>query len=251
MLKFDQLTTSYDGKLVLNRLSFTLTPHQLTVIVGKNGCGKSTLVSCINQEQPYTGEITCFDRNLALLPARERAQQVAILPQVLTSPHITVEELVGFGRNPYLDFGRRPSKADRKAVEDAIEAIGISPLRNRMVDHLSGGERQKAYLAMILAQKARVVVLDEPTTYMDAAYESAFFQQMNAWKHQHKMTLLVVMHNLSQALKYADRLIVLDHHTIQFEGSSQACFDSGVLESVFQVQRHVFQENGEKFYFFT
>lgn len=126
MLSFHQVCASYGKNQVLDHIDFSLVPHKLTAVVGRNGSGKSTLVSCVNQELPYTGEITFSDRNLAVMTLRERAQLISILPQTLHSPAVTVEELTAFGRNPYLDFGKRMSPKDWQAVDDALEAIGIS-----------------------------------------------------------------------------------------------------------------------------
>lgn len=251
MLCFHQVCASYGKNQVLDHIDFSLAPHKLTAVVGKNGSGKSTLVSCINQELPYTGEISFSDRNLAVTPLRERARLISILPQTLHSPPVTVEELVAFGRNPYLDFGKRMSLKDRQAADGAIEAIGISGLRKKLVTELSGGERQKAYLAMVLAQNTRVMVLDEPTTYMDMEYESSFFRLLETLKTKRKITFLVIMHNLSQAVRYADRIVVLDGHRICYQGDTKECVNSRVLESVFHVKQHEAVENGEKFIFFT
>ena len=227
MLSFHQVCASYGKNQVLDHIDFSLVPHKLTAVVGRNGSGKSTLVSCVNQELPY------------------------ILPQTLHSPAVTVEELTAFGRNPYLDFGKRMSPKDWQAVDDALEAIGISGLRDKLVTELSGGERQKAYLAMVLAQNTRVMILDEPTTYMDMEYEAAFFRLLETLKTKRKITFLVIMHNLSQAVRYADRIVVLDGRRIRYQGDTRACVASGVLESVFHVRQHQAEDNGEKFIFFT
>lgn len=251
MLQVKNLCAAHGKNQILQNVSFQLRPHTFTAVVGRNGCGKSTLVSCINQQLRYTGEITFGDRNLALLPPRERAQTVAVLPQVLSSPHVTVEQLVLFGRSPYLDIGRRPSKADFDAVGAAMETIGIQDLKGKMVDELSGGERQKAYLAMILAQGTRLLVLDEPTTYMDMAFEASFLNCLDALKNRHKKTLLVILHDLSQAVRYADHILVLDNHRLLFDGDTAACLSSGVLEEVFRVRAHKFSENGEQFVVFS
>ena len=251
MLSFHQVCASYGKNQVLDHIDFSLVPHKLTAVVGRNGSGKSTLVSCVNQELPYTGEITFSDRNLAVMTLRERAQLISILPQTLHSPAVTVEELTAFGRNPYLDFGKRMSPKDWQAVDDALEAIGISGLRDKLVTELSGGERQKAYLAMVLAQNTRVMILDEPTTYMDMEYEAAFFRLLETLKTKRKITFLVIMHNLSQAVRYADRIVVLDGRRIRYQGDTRACVASGVLESVFHVRQHQAEDNGEKFIFFT
>ena len=235
MLSFHQVCASYGKNQVLDHIDFSLVPHKLTAVVGRNGSGKSTLVSCVNQELPYTGEITFSDRNLAVMTLRERAQLISILPQTLHS----------------LDFGKRMSPKDWQAVDDALEAIGISGLRDKLVTELSGGERQKAYLAMVLAQNTRVMILDEPTTYMDMEYEAAFFRLLETLKTKRKITFLVIMHNLSQAVRYADRIVVLDGRRIRYQGDTRACVASGVLESVFHVRQHQAEDNGEKFIFFT
>ena len=221
MLSFHQVCASYGKNQVLDHIDFSLVPHKLTAVVGRNGSGKSTLVSCVNQELPYTGEITFSDRNLAVMTLRERAQLISILPQTLHSPAVTVEELTAFG------------------------------LRDKLVTELSGGERQKAYLAMVLAQNTRVMILDEPTTYMDMEYEAAFFRLLETLKTKRKITFLVIMHNLSQAVRYADRIVVLDGRRIRYQGDTRACVASGVLESVFHVRQHQAEDNGEKFIFFT
>ena len=143
------------------------------------------------------------------------------------------------------------SPKDWQTVDDALEAIGISGLRDKLVTELSGGERQKAYLAMVLAQNTRVMILDEPTTYMDMEYEAAFFRLLETLKTKRKITFLVIMHNLSQAVRYADRIVVLDGRRIRYQGDTRACVASGVLESVFHVRQHQAEDNGEKFIFFT
>jgi len=205
MLSFHQVCASYGKNQVLDHIDFSLVPHKLTAVVGRNGSGKSTLVSCVNQELPYTGEITFSDRNLAVMTLRERAQLISILPQTLHSPAVTVEELTAFGRNPYLDFGKRMSPKDWQAVDDALEAIGISGLRDKLVTELSGGERQKAYLAMVLAQNTRVMILDEPTTYMDMEYEAAFFRLLLCRRINGDL-FQIFQRSLALGIKASDRI---------------------------------------------
>ena len=238
MLEIKGLCVSRGGRLILDEVNMCLTPHTLTVLVGKNGCGKSTLVSCINQTVTYRGEISFSGRNLALMPPKERACVISFLPQILRTPHITVEELVSMGRSPYIDIGHHMTKRDREAVERAICNAEIENLAERYVDALSGGERQKAYLAMAIAQDTRIMILDEPTTYMDMTYEYTFMKLLGTMCRKYKKTLLVVMHNLNQAVRYADRLAVLEDRRIMFEGSTDECVKSGVLERVFSVHRY-------------
>ena len=191
MLEIRNLCVRRRRKEILDGVSLTLVPHKLTALLGKNGCGKSTLVSCINQTMPYTGEIRFSNRDLALMPPKERACLLSFLPQTLPCPHITVLELVTMGRSPYVDIGRRLTPQDKEAVWSAVCAIGIEGFSDRYLDELSGGERQKAYLAMTLAQDTRVMIMDEPTTYMDMEYEHTFLGLLNRLKQQRKKTSAV------------------------------------------------------------
>lgn len=238
MLEIKNLSAVIDKKQILSNISLKLTPHTITAVIGKNGCGKSTLVSCINQTTPYTGEIAFSGRNISLMQPKERACLLSILPQTLTAPHITVDELVKMGRSPYIDIGRHFTQTDKDAVAQAVNTIGISELENCFIDEISGGERQKAYLAMTLAQDTRVMILDEPTTYMDMAYEHAFMVLLDKLKKKHKKTLLVIMHNLNQAVRHADRIAVMDGGRLIFEGSTAECLDSQVIEQTFGVKRY-------------
>ena len=206
MLSFHQVCASYGKNQVLDHIDFSLVPHKLTAVVGRNGSGKSTLVSCVNQELPYTGEITFSDRNLAVMTLRERAQLISILPQTLHSPAVTVEELTAFGRNPYLDFGKRMSPKDWQAVDDALEAIGISGLRDKLVTELSGGERQKAYLAMVLAQNTRVMILDEPTSGLDFKNMMRISEHLKALAQKGK-TILIITHDYEFAAMTCNRVL--------------------------------------------
>ena len=242
MLEIKNLSVCRGKRTVLDDVTLTVTPHKLTALIGKNGCGKSTLISCINQTAPYTGEISFSGRNLALMRPKERACLLSFLPQTLFIPHVTVSELVTMGRSPYVDIGKHLTPRDREAVRDAIFAVKMEAFSNRYLDELSGGERQKAYLAMTLAQDTRVMILDEPTTYMDMAYEHAFLDLLDSMKRHRKKTLLVVMHNLNQAVRYADRLIVLDGGKIVFDGETSDCIQSGVIERVFGVRRYTGEE---------
>ena len=251
MITFENLTVSYGKRKILDGVSFPLVPRKLTALIGRNGAGKSTLLSCVNQERAYTGKILYENRELAGIPVRERARLIALLPQVLAAPPVTVEELARFGRSPYLDLGKRLTEADRRIVQEAMETAGVAGLGAQRVDRLSGGERQKAYFAMMLAQKTPLMVMDEPTTYMDMAYEKSFFQMLKERIDRDQMTLLVILHDLSQALRQADYLAVLDSGRLAFYGTAAACAETGVIESVFGVEKHTFMENGEQFIVFS
>jgi len=242
MLVFRNVSLRLDGKSILQDVSFALRPHKLTALVGRNGSGKSSLLACVNQQIPYTGEIFEGEKNLALLPPRERAKAVAILPQTLPAPPVTVREMAAFGRNPYLDLTGRLTERDRRAVEAALAEAGVTDLADRRLDTLSGGERQRAALAMILAQNTPIALLDEPTAHLDHGHEAAFLQKLSTLKIQRKKTFLVVLHDLSLAVQYADDLLVLDHGRLVFSGTKEECLHQQTLETVFGLKRYTVEE---------
>lgn len=238
MLEIKDLSVRFGSKQVLDGVSFVLRPHRMTVLVGRNGAGKSTLLGCVNQQVPYTGTITEGERNLALISPRERAKSIAILPQSLPAPHITGREMVSLGRNPYLDFTGRLTQADREAVENALRDADASALAERYVDTLSGGEKQRIALAMILAQNTPIALLDEPTAHMDLSYQAAFLELVQKLNRERKKTFLLILHDLNLAAEYADDLIVLDEGKVAFAGSKAECLDREILEKTFGLKRY-------------
>lgn len=251
MLEIKNVSVRYDRKEILKDVSFSLRPHRLTVLVGRNGSGKSTLLSCVNQQIRYTGTITEGEKNLALLPPRERAKTVAILPQTLPAPHIPAREMVAFGRNPYLDFTGRLTEKDREMVAAALQDTHAENLTERYVDTLSGGERQRIALAMILAQNTPIALLDEPTAHMDQSYEEGFLRLLRELKDRKKKTFLVILHDLTLAAQYADDIVVLEEGRIVFAGTKEDCLTQGIVERTFGLKRYSFREDGEDRLFFA
>jgi iron complex transport system ATP-binding protein len=241
MLEIKNLSVRFGKRQVLSDVSFALRPHRLTVLVGRNGAGKSTLFSCVNQQIPYTGTITEGEKNLALTDPRERAKSIAILPQSLPSPHITGREMAALGRNPYLDFTGRLTDKDKQAVENALRDADALELSERYVDTLSGGEKQRIALALILAQNTPIALLDEPTAHMDLGYEAAFLDLLQKLKTQRKKTFLLILHDLNLAAEYADDLIVLDGGRLAFAGSREQCLEQEILEKTFGLKRYTME----------
>ena len=250
MLRLCNVSLRLEGRQILEDISLSLPPHRLTALVGKNGSGKSSLLSCVNQLYPYSGKICHGDQDLSQLSPRSRAKSVAILPQSLPAPHILVREMVAFGRNPYLDFSGRLTQTDREAVSAALHSAHAHTLAERYVDTLSGGERQRAALAMILAQDAPTLLLDEPTAHMDKVYEASFLRLLAGLKSE--KNILVVLHDLSAAVHFADDLIVLDQGKLVFAGPREDCLDQRILEQTFSLRRYTAaDETGSRIFFFA
>lgn len=246
MLEIKNISVTKNNKEILHDISFSVKPHTITAIIGKNGSGKSTLLSCLTGESKYKGSIFFSDDDISMLDSRQRARIVSFLPQNLPAVPITVEKLVEMGRNPYTDIGKRLSEKDKEQIEKAIEDAKITELRHKKLTEISGGERQKAYITMLLSQNTRIIALDEPTTYMDVQVEKAFMSLILELKEKHKKTLLVVMHDLSSAVEIADNILVLDDGKLKEFGTTQDVLQSGAIEEVFGVRQYECEFDGEK-----
>ena len=235
MIKIENLSAFYGKKQVLFDLSFELERGKFTAILGRNGSGKSSLLSCLASQKRYSGKIMLGEREISEIPPRERAKMLSYLPQNLPLTQFTVLETVAFGRDPYISF--KLTDSDNEIIEKSIERCGISHLRNKKLTEISGGERQMAYLAMALAQNADVIMFDEPTTYMDAPNARVFLSTLKSAQSEGK-TVVAVMHDLTAAVKYADNIILIDEGRIVFAGSREECIGSGEIERVMGVEKH-------------
>ena len=245
------LCAAYGKRERIHNISFSVKKGEFLALIGRNGSGKSTLVSCIGGVLPYTGEIKTNGVSFLEMNRRERARTVAILPQVITAPHITVEELVSFGRNPYLKIGESFSEKDRTIVESALADAMLLSLRKRYVNTLSGGERRRAYLGMILAQDTPIIVLDEATANMDMAVEGGFWELISRLCREKGKTVLAVMHNIGDAVRLSDKIVLLDSGNLLYFGDTKTLLLGTLLEETLSVKRYLAEENGEKRIFFA
>ncbi len=226
------LSAAYGKKQVLKGVQFSV-GSGVTALLGRNGSGKSTLLHCIAGALPFTGSVRLDGEELSGLSARERAKRIGILPQILPSPDLAAEEVVGFGRSPY---AARLSAHEREDVRAVMDKLGIGGLKERRVCTLSGGERQKVFLAMLLVQDTPLVLLDEPTTYMDLPFKSVFFSVLEELKEKGK-TVLFVSHDLSDGIMAADHVLLLEEGAISFAGNRAECLDGRVIERAFGARR--------------
>ncbi len=247
MLKAENLSVTLGVKEILKDISFAVKPHTLTCIIGKNGSGKSTLLSALDCGVKYKGQISFCDKNLAMMPSKERAKTISLLPQTLPAVPLTCEEIIKMGRTPYLDVGQRFTERDTKAVEDAIKLTGIKHLMDKRADCISGGERQKVYLAMVLAQQTRIIAFDEPATYLDTEHRKDVYDLLRKLKTIEKKTVFAVMHDITEAMEMADNIIFLDGGKLIFFGTAEECVRSGLIEEIFKVKKYEYDaEDGKR-----
>lgn len=234
MLEIKDLRAAYGGVECLHGLSARIESGRLTAIIGPNGCGKSTLIKCLaGLMRPTAGEILLDGQ--ALRSGRALARRVSYMPQARLVPDIPVRQLVMHGRYPHLSWGQRPGRGDREIVERALARTKLTDMANRSVLHLSGGERQRAYLAMMLAQEAPVMLLDEPTTYLDLSSQFLLMELLCELRAEGR-TVIVVLHDLALALRYADEALLMRCGALVAQQSPEAIFARGALEDVFHVR---------------
>ena len=251
ILSLEHLTGGYRGEAVVKDFTLDLRRGELTAILGPNGCGKSTLLRlCARLMEPISGEIRLEGWPVQTIPRRELARMVSVLPQVRPVSSIPVESLVAHGRFPYLGWPRRMSRSDREKVEEALILAGVAEYRHRSVAELSGGQRQKVYFAMALAQDTPLVLLDEPATYLDLRHQLELMELIRLLQSRGK-TVAAVLHDLPQALEWADRVAVLEDGKIADQGPPAEVFDRGTLDRVFGLASHRLTVEGKERYFFT
>lgn len=235
MLKFDNISVFYGKKQVLFDISASIERGKFTAIIGRNGSGKSTLLSALTLQTAYSGKILLDGRDISSIDRRERAKMISFLPQNLPVTQFTVGETVAFGREPHISF--KLTDADLGIVEKSLEKCGISHLRDKKLTEISGGERQMAYLSMMLAQDADLMLLDEPTTYMDAPNAREFLKILSEERDRGK-SVVAVMHDLTSAAKYADDILLIDGGKVLFKGTKEKCLEEKAIENVMEVESH-------------
>ena len=249
MLELKNLSAGYPGNPVFENLSLTFPKGSVTVVAGPNGCGKSTLLKAAASILRASGQVFLDGEPLFSLSSRLRARKIAFLPQSRSVPEITVGRLVLHGRFPYLSYPRQYRPADYAAAEAAMETLKISDLSHRSLQSLSGGQRQKAYLAMALAQGTSAILLDEPTTFLDIAHQLQLMELAKDLAQAGK-TVVLVLHDLTLAMEHADALVVMDRGDIVCHGAPETVYQSGCLKQVFGIDLGRTQVDGKWKYFY-
>jgi len=232
-----------DG-LVLQGLELTVAEGEIVALVGPNGSGKSTLLRALGRIlKPKGGAVMLEGSSLAGLPTRDVAQKLALLPQGPTlSNDLTVAELVWMGRSPHQGWFGLPNAGARDAVDWAARETSVTPLLQRNVSDLSGGERQRVWLAMALAQQPRLLLLDEPTTFLDLAHQLELLDLVHYLNAEHGLTVVMVLHDLNLAGRYADHLVALRDGRLVAHGSPTEIVTPTLVRDVFGLEAHVIED---------
>lgn len=248
MIEFSHLSAGYGETPVLRDISLTCPRGQLTVILGPNGCGKSTLLKTLpGLSRIQSGSVTVDGIPLERLDSIALARRVAFLPQTRRIPAMTVEELVLHGRFPWLRYPRRYSSRDREIAGQALETLSLSEYAHRPLDTLSGGTRQRAYLAMALAQETDAILLDEPNAYLDIAHQLRFMELCRSLCDEGK-AVVMVLHDLNLALPYAHQAAVLSQGRLLASGAPESSAVLHALEQAFAVEIRRFSTPDGDFY---
>lgn len=233
----DELNIGYGDHLIVKDLSVQIPDKKITTIIGSNGCGKSTLLKAITRIISHqSGSVLLDGENISKGNTKELAKKMAILPQTPESASgLTVGELVSYGRFPHQKGMGRLSKKDYEVINWALEVTGTADFKYRQVDALSGGQRQRVWIAMALAQETDIIFLDEPTTYLDMAHQLEVLELLQKLNIEQERTIVMVLHDLNQAARFADYIVALKEGEIVKAGDCEEVITHDVLKKVFQI----------------
>ncbi|MFJ7936654.1 ABC transporter ATP-binding protein [Sporosarcina sp. NPDC096371] len=232
------ITFSYDKKVnTLHGVNSTIDSGKVTTIIGPNGCGKSTLLGVMsNNHQPKSGQILLDGQALADFKPKELAKKLAVVHQQNNAPaDMTVEKLTGYGRIPYKKLFSSTTEEDEQAVEWALQCTNLADKRKVPIDELSGGQMQRVWIAMALAQKTHYLFLDEPTTYLDIYYQYELLELIKSLNREHGMSIVMVLHDINQAIRYSDTIIAMKNGEIIVKGAPSEVMTAQTIKEIYGV----------------
>lgn len=243
------LFVSYEDNIIIEDMSLSIPKGKISIIIGANGCGKSTLLKTISRiNKPKSGEIYINNNNIKKLKEKSIAKEVAFLPQGPVCPSgLTVKELIAFGRFPHQKIIGGLNSHDKEIINWAIKETGLRDFANREVESLSGGQRQRAWIAMTLAQETEIIMLDEPTTYLDMSYQLEVLEILQRLNKERNITVVIVLHELNNACRFADNIIGLKKGKIICEGRPIDVINRESLRTIYGIDAKLKISEGGKY----
>lgn len=250
-MRVDNLFFAYDKDDIIKGISFEIKQNKITTLMGANGCGKSTLFQLLTKNlRPRQGRVFLDQRDISDIRLKEFAQNVAIVHQYNTAPpDLPVHSLVAYGRIPFFKhFSKAEDKdKDREIVDWALEVTELSDLKNRRMGQLSGGQRQRAWIAMALAQQPKILFLDEPTTYLDVKFQIEILRLIKSLNNDYSMTIVMVLHDINQAIYYSDEIIGMKKGNILFQGNPDNVITEDSIQDMYGIHLKVSNVENKKF----
>ncbi|MBF1050631.1 MAG: ABC transporter ATP-binding protein [Peptostreptococcaceae bacterium] len=240
-MKVNDLYFAYDKEDIIKGVCFEIKRGKITTLMGANGCGKSTLFQLMTKNlKPRLGNVTLDEKDINTTKLKEFARNVAIVHQYNKAPSdLLIENLISYGRLPFLNHLQQPREEDKNIVQWALEVVNLKELRKRPIGQLSGGQRQRAWIGMSLAQKPKILFLDEPTTYLDVKYQIEILRLIKHLNEKYDMTIVMVLHDINQAIHYSDEIIGMKNGNILFQGDPNEVITEESIQEMYGIHLDV------------
>ena len=241
---FENISIAFGKKEILRDVTMDFEKGKITTIIGPNGCGKSSLLKTISRTvTPIAGRVIFEDKPIASYQPKELAKRIANLPQIHMSPSdIDIRTLVSYGRFPYKKFGQPMSHEDGRIIDETLELTGLAHMGDRLLNNLSGGEKQRAWIAMTICQQPEILLLDEPITYLDIGYQVEVLELIRELEKNLKITIVMVLHDMNFTARYSDRIYVLKDRGVHDYGKPEAIIEHEHLKDVFKIESQSFTD---------
>lgn len=238
MIEVNRLSKSFDGRTVVNDVSFAADKGETLGIIGPNGSGKSTLLKLVSGvDQPDSGNIRLQEKALKAYSRKELARMIAVLQQDALPPiGFTVREVLEMGRFPFQNWLGEETEDKSGFIDGILEHLRLAPFESRTLEHLSGGERQRVALGKVMAQQPRLLLLDEPTTYLDIGYQMQMMDTVRRWQTEEELTVVAVLHDLNLAAQYCDRLLLLHQGRVVKIGTPWEVLERSLIKEVYETE---------------